>query len=209
MAMDYGMTWHCAEASSSHDYLFPAVLRMIRAYAPANPAKILDIGCGNGALTARLARDGYQMIGVDASPEGIELARRADPGVRFELCSVYSLHEHPLAAEQFDMILAFEVIEHLFFPGELFAQSSRLLPSGGALVVSTPYHGYLKNLAISLANGWDNHFTPWYDGGHIKFFSKRTLIRMAAEHGFHCERVIGTGRLPWLWKSMMAVFRKA
>jgi 2-polyprenyl-6-hydroxyphenyl methylase/3-demethylubiquinone-9 3-methyltransferase len=74
--------------------------------------------------------------------------------------------------------------------------------------MSTPYHGYLKNLAISLVNGWDRHFEVHRDGGHIKFFSKRTLGRMAEEVGFGRQKFYGVGRLPWLWKSMILVAMK-
>jgi len=72
----------------------------------------------------------------------------------------------------------------------------------------TPYHGYLKNLVISLVGGWDRHFQVERDGGHIKFFSKRTLRRMAEAVGFRNLRFQGAGRLPWLWKSMILVAQK-
>ena len=71
------------------------------------------------------------------------------------------------------------------------------------MVISTPYHGYWKNLAISILNGWDRHFEVEREGGHIKFFSKRTLTRMAQAAGFRALRFYGAGRLPWLWKSVI------
>ncbi len=76
------------------------------------------------------------------------------------------------------------------------------------MVLSTPYHGYLKNLAISLIGGWDRHFTVHWEGGHIKFFSKRTLVRMAAAVGFRNIEFYGAGRLSGLWKSVVMTGRK-
>ena len=105
-------------------------------------------------------------------------------------------------------MIAVEVVEHLYYPKQLFDLSYRLLKSGGHLIVSTPYHGYLKNLAISLVNGWDRHFRVEWDGGHIKFFSKRTLEAMACERGFRNPRFVGAGRIPGLWKSMIMTVEK-
>jgi hypothetical protein len=160
-------------------------------------------------------------------------------------------------------VIALEVVEHLFYPKKLFEQSYQLLRTGGYLILSTPYHGYLKNLAIfnlrgtaafrrqgdrssltraqrpseaqsnrlcdpsmgeqnllskaasfrgqwltSLVNGWDQHFRVDWDGGHIKFFSKKTLAQMACEAGFKSPRFYGIGRVPALWKSMIMVAEK-
>lgn len=73
---------------------------------------------------------------------------------------------------------------------------------GGEIIISTPYHGYLKNLVISLLNGWDKHFTALWDGGHIKFWSRKTLTQLLEEFGFEIVAFKGSGRLPYLWKSM-------
>jgi 2-polyprenyl-6-hydroxyphenyl methylase/3-demethylubiquinone-9 3-methyltransferase len=66
----------------------------------------------------------------------------------------------------------------------------------------------LKNLLISLLNGWDRHFGVDWDGGHVKFFSKRTLREMAARSGFQPDLVIGVGRMPLMWKSMVMSLRR-
>jgi hypothetical protein len=77
--------------------------------------------------------------------------------------------------------------------------------SQGKFICSTPYHGYFKNLAVSLADGWDKHTNPLFDGGHIKFFSKKTLSRLMAETGFQGLQFKGSGRFPYLWKAMVMV----
>jgi hypothetical protein len=75
--------------------------------------------------------------------------------------------------------------------------------------VSTPYHGYLKNLLIALLGRYDQHHTVLWDGGHIKFFSRKTLESMLTEHGFIMEQFCGIGRVPLLWKSMVVLARTA
>jgi len=107
-----------------------------------------------------------------------------------------------------DCVLALEVIEHLFYPKILFQKSLKLLKPNGRLIISTPYHGYVKNICLSLINGWDLHFGVDWDGGHIKFFSKTSLGRMAQQAGFSNLHYYGVGRVPWVWKSMIMVVTK-
>jgi len=77
------------------------------------------------------------------------------------------------------------------------------------LIVSTPYHGYLKNLALAVTGKLDAHFTALWDGGHIKFFSRSTLEQMLREEGFDVQAFVGAGRWPFLWKSMLMKARLA
>ena len=55
---------------------------------------------------------------------------------------------------------------------------------GGEMIISTPYHGYLKNLALAITGKFDRHFTVLWDGGHIKFWSVKTLTKLLNEFGF-------------------------
>jgi 2-polyprenyl-6-hydroxyphenyl methylase/3-demethylubiquinone-9 3-methyltransferase len=196
--------WPTGQATHSHGYLVPKLLELL----PAGPARIVDIGCGNGFLAGLLAARGHQVVGLEPSPSGIEQARATHPGVRFERAAVGD-DLAAVAGTGFDVAVSTEVIEHLFLPRELLRGAARLLRPGGLLVLSTPYHGYLKNLAIALLDGWDRHANPAADGGHIKFFSPRTLGQLLQECGYQEIRFHHVGRLPWLWKSMIATARRA
>lgn len=79
----------------------------------------------------------------------------------------------------------------------------RHLKPGGCLILSTPYHGYLKNLAICLLNRWDEHHWVNCEGGHVKFFSVATLGEALRGAGFGGLLVRHAGGLPGLWKSMV------
>ena len=74
---------------------------------------------------------------------------------------------------------------------------------GGELIITTPYHGYLKNLTLSILNKWDSHMDPLWLGGHIKLWSKKTLTQALRNAGFEVVNFIGCGRVPYFWKSMM------
>jgi hypothetical protein len=82
------------------------------------------------------------------------------------------------------------------------------LRPGGRIVLSTPYHSYLKNLALAVSGKLDAHFTVLWDGCYIKFFSRRTLGTILIEPGFVDLRFTGAGRRPCLWKSFVASARR-
>jgi hypothetical protein len=83
-----------------------------------------------------------------------------------------------------------------------------LIVPGGVGLLSTPYHGYWKNLALAVAGKWDRHLTALWQGGHVKFFSVNTLGALLSEVGFKDIRFVHVGRIPPLAKSMIAIVRK-
>lgn len=205
--LDPRYRWTSSGHNQAHQYLLEPLVELL-AKRGHGAGRVVDIGCGNGALVGYLSERGYEACGFDSSPEGIELATQSRPGLRFIQASVDDLDLTQRLGSGFDVAVALEVIEHLPYPRRLFARAGELLRPGGSLLVSTPYHGYLKNLVLSVTGRWDRHFTVDWDGGHIKFFSRETLRRMAAEGGFAFEEFRGVGRLPFLWRSMLVAFQR-
>lgn len=161
---------------------------------------ICDLGCGNGHITGRLAVLGYEVIGVDASESGIKIARRTYPGVEF----VEAMIDRDLESlGKFDLVISSDVIEHLYRPSDLLEAAISLLKPNGQILLGTPYHGYLKNLVLAATGKMDAHYSVLHDGGHIKFFSVRTLSKLMASHGFVDLSFAFYGRAPWLWKNMI------
>ena len=83
-----------------------------------------------------------------------------------------------------------------------------LLSKNGKLFISTPYHGYFKNLLLSLTGRLDNHFTALWEFGHIKFFSIKTLRTLSVETNFKIVKYSGVGRFYPFWKSMYFILEK-
>ncbi|MFI5163282.1 MAG: class I SAM-dependent methyltransferase [Sphingobacteriales bacterium] len=164
---------------------------------------ILDLGCGNGYLVNYLLKEGYNAYGTDASEDGIAIAREVQPD-RFFLQDL-STGELPqeLQKSKFDTIISTEVIEHLYDPMGFIDFCKQCLEKKGELIISTPYHGYLKNLMLSVMNKWDGHFGATWYGGHIKFWSRRTLSQLLIDKGFTIIAFKGCGRFPYFWKSMI------
>jgi 2-polyprenyl-6-hydroxyphenyl methylase/3-demethylubiquinone-9 3-methyltransferase len=83
-----------------------------------------------------------------------------------------------------------------------------LLAPGGVAIISAPYHGYTKNLLISLTNQWDSHLNPFYPGTMVRFFSEKTYGRLWREAGFEDVSIRHAGRVPLIAKSMIAILKK-
>lgn len=169
---------------------------------------MLDLGCGNGSLCQQLSLWGYSVVGVDPSLSAIIKARQRLPGIEFLQASARPADLEDLSPSSFDVIVSAEVVEHCYAPRDWAAAAFMLLRPGGLFICSTPYHGYLKNLALALSGSLDAHFTALWDGGHIKFWSRRTLSQLLIEAGFVDLHFRGAGRLPWFWKSMLIAARK-
>lgn len=182
--------WIAADETYAHSYIAPEIIKIINSLGASS---VLDIGCGNGVLTNRISSSVAKIVGVDGSESGISIASRAFPGISFRLAPMDS----PLPKElmgDFNVVLAAEVIEHLFFPRQLFDRAKEALMPGGYLVLTTPYHGYFKNLALALTNKFDKHWHPLRDYGHVKFFSRATLEDLLIEQGFELIYFARVGR---------------
>lgn len=79
---------------------------------------------------------------------------------------------------------------------------------GGVAIISTPYHGYWKNLALAVTGKMDRHFTALWDHGHIKFWSRKTLKKLLLEARFSDIKFVRVGRIPLFAKSMIAIVKK-
>ena len=200
-------SYESSNAGCAHAYLLPAVKHLVNAFA--KNGKILDLGCGNGSLSHELSKDGHRVCGMDQSYSGIQIAQNSFPNVEFVFGDVEKdLSPHPFKIGSFDIVLSTEVVEHLYQPSKLIQNAFRLLKPSGHFIISTPYHGYLKNLVLALTGNMDRHFTALWDGGHIKFWSRQTLSVLLTRAGFTDVQFLVAGRLPYLWKSMILIARK-
>ncbi len=195
-----------ARPRTSHRFLLQAVEPFLRSLPSGS--RVLDFGCGNGSLLARFTDCGLELHGVDASKSGISQARQHHRAIVFHIGDVTAPMPPDLAQVRFDAIVCTEVVEHVFDPRKLLRNIFALLKPGGQLLITTPYHGYLKNLALAAAGHMDAHYTALWDHGHIKFFSRRTLSALLEEANFEELRFSGAGRAPFFWKSMVFLARK-
>ena len=82
------------------------------------------------------------------------------------------------------------------------------MEAGGTAIVSTPYHDYLRNLALALNGRMDKHFTALWDYEHIKLCSMATLSQLFFGTGFVGVRFKRVGRIPPLARSLILIARE-
>ena len=176
----------------------PIVLQL----AAAGAYTVLDIGCGNGWFTAGLDRCGFKVTGVDHSERDLRIAREHHPDLDFVRHDVTD----PLVADltgKFDAVVAIDLIDHLPLPRRLIETGLQALKPGGILILTSPFHGYVKNLALALTDRFDTRWDALTDHSRIKFFSRSTLLSLCAEfdlHGLHFETI---GRVPMFARAML------
>ena len=201
-----GYVYTTAEQTAAHGYLWPQVESIVREYFAKNPnvtRSVFDLGCGNGAIAALLAQQGYAVQGVDPSEEGIRQAVAAYPELDCQVGSAYE--ELCDRFGRFSVVVSLEVVEHVYDPRHFARTLAGLLSPGGIAIISTPYHSYLKNVVLAITGNMDSHYTALWDHGHIKFWSYSTLSTLLEESGLKTIEFYRVGRIPILAKSMILV----
>jgi 2-polyprenyl-3-methyl-5-hydroxy-6-metoxy-1,4-benzoquinol methylase len=202
-----GYCYSDAELNHSHGYLLPVVIILLEGLQLSKEQRrIFELGCGNGSVAHYLTKNGWEVTGIDPSTEGISLANQHYPRLRL----LQSSASDDLSGKfgRFPVVVSLEVVEHVYAPREYARALFNLCDKGGTVIVSTPFHGYFKNLAMALLGKMDNHFTALWDNGHIKFWSMKTLSALLEETGFNDIRFRRTGRIPAFAKSMIAIAKR-
>jgi len=197
--------YNSTDPTWSNQYLWEPLEKIVLSEG-AEDKRIFEVGCGNGATAGMLYKHGFNITAIDPSESGIKLAKSGFPHVNFVEGSAYDDLANKYGT--FPIVVSLEVVEHVFWPRKYAKTVFELLEPNGVAIISTPYHGYLKNLALAVAGKFDSHWSPLWDGGHIKFWSQNTLRALLQETGFKSIVFIRVGRIAPLAKSMIAVARK-
>ncbi|MDA8320109.1 MAG: class I SAM-dependent methyltransferase [Actinomycetota bacterium] len=187
---------------------------MLAALLPGlpSPARVLDIGCGDGFATeisARIAaggtaggtvrrESGPRILGLDWSATSLRAARRRGLTVARASLEQAGL---PIGSDLIDVVILGEVIEHLADTDAAIEEIRRVLRPGGSLLVSTPNLAAWYNRAL-LAAGIQPVFSevslrsvfgrPGSQvAGHLRMFTRRALVEFLAAYGLVTVRVTG------------------
>lgn len=110
------------------------------------PGRILDLGCGTGWFTRKLAgvEGGASVTGIDLSPAMVNYAReKASPGIAWVVADAEAI---PLPDKSCDLVFSNLMIQWCANPAQVFRECRRILRPGGRLMVSTLLEGTLKEL---------------------------------------------------------------
>ena len=166
-------------------------LSVLAAHIPAG-ARVLDLGCGSGAIGRHLAaRDGAAAGPIDGLTLSHDEAALAAP--HYRRVEVADLDQITLAerfdAAGYDRIVCADVLEHTRHPDRVLAQCRALLAPGGRALLSIPNAGYVGLLAELMAGEFRYRPEGLLDETHLRFFTRRTLLRFLAEGGWAVEQL--------------------
>jgi 2-polyprenyl-3-methyl-5-hydroxy-6-metoxy-1,4-benzoquinol methylase len=148
---------------------------------------VLDLGCGDGWMTAELAALGARPTGVEIARAAVERARLRHPQLTFALAAVDG--SLPMQDNAFDVVWSSEVIEHVADTARWLSEARRVLRPKGRLLLTTPSHSRLRLLA-----GIERYSEPL--GDHLHLYSARSLREVLREFGFDEIEVRGAGGPP-------------
>jgi SAM-dependent methyltransferase len=148
--------------------------RFLKSHVNLSQKRLLDLGCADGALLV-LARQyaASQVVGIEVSAEAADYGRK-QYGLEILESSADSL---PLADQSFDVVTAFDLIEHVRHPVQLFREVHRILQIGGVFVGGCPDTGCFDDWGgewIGVRRNME----------HLSYFDNRTLSKLAEQVGF-------------------------
>jgi 2-polyprenyl-3-methyl-5-hydroxy-6-metoxy-1,4-benzoquinol methylase len=150
--------------------------------------RVLDLGCSGGRLAQLLRAQGHHVTGVDVY-ETPEVLERVDAFIAGNL-------EDGLPADVgggYDLVIAADVLEHLRGADDLLRQVTGVLAPGGRVIVSVPNFGHWYPRARTALGMFDYDQRGILDRTHVRFFTRRSLLRMVKQTGFDVDEVRVTG----------------
>jgi ubiquinone/menaquinone biosynthesis C-methylase UbiE len=190
LAPEYDARW---------SFYIEATSRETLARLPLQPAaRVLDVGCGTGALLSRLSRShpAARLTGVDPVPAMLAVARRGlPPAVRLAAGWAERL---PFASGEFDAVVSCNVFHYIRQPMNALLEMNRVLRPGGQLVITDWCDDYL---ACRVCDLYLRRFSP----SHFKIYRKQECLRLLREAGYGYGDVdVERYKISWLWGLMTA-----
>jgi 2-polyprenyl-3-methyl-5-hydroxy-6-metoxy-1,4-benzoquinol methylase len=173
--------------------IYEAVNRPVLDAVPATVRRLLDLGCGSGALGRNLKQSiNCEIVGVTYSEAEAVLARKALDQVLVRDLNTFE----PKEAGEFDCVICSHVLEHLYAPEELLRRLRKSMSVNGTLIVALPNVLHWRQ-RVKFVRG---HFR-YTDGGimdrtHFRFFDWITAQAILEDNGFEVVAAHADGTFP-------------
>jgi len=152
--------------------------------------RILEIGCGAGNTGKILKLQGKasEVVGVEKVSEIAEIAKAVLDKV---VCGDVETAELSLSKDYFDYVIASDVLEHLYDPWSLIDKLRIYLRKGGYIIASLPNIRNWKILkGLVLKGQWEYSHDGVLDDTHLRFFTKKSMIRLFQSKGFVVTSIV-------------------
>ena len=149
--------------------------------------KLLDIGCGSGEIAKHYSDLSYNVVGVDFSDVAIDLSKKLGiDAYEMNLDSGLSFEDN-----EFDFVLAGDVMEHVFDPIFVFSEIGRVLKENGSFYATIPHDLYWKNRILPLLGKsfQENVYKKYGQFKHHTFFSEKLLRFMLSKAGLRIQSI--------------------
>lgn len=159
----------------------------IAALVTAPDARVLDVGCGGGALGAALkVRGAAYVAGIELQPEAAAVARgRLDKLVQGSAVD----GELPFSEAEFDYLIFADVLEHLPEPDQVLQRYLPFLKQDGTVIVSVPNYRFYWVLLRLMLDRWEYTDSGVRDRTHLRIFTRHNLLAMLRDNGLAVERL--------------------
>lgn len=155
---------------NSHQQYFCQQLKDIKKFVKAG--RLLDLGCALGPLLMEAEKQGFKAEGVDISSYAVRYCR--EYGLSAETGTVFSVKKN----NYYDVVAAFELIEHEIAPLKMLQAAFQLLKKNGLIVITTPnYDSFSRKLFGRFWIGYRHR-------EHLYFFTPKTIKAMLEKAGF-------------------------
>lgn len=160
-----------------HYYREGLIIKTVNSVLPSG--KILDVGCGTGSLVLKLARKGYQVVGVDISDSCIKITKnriKKEGLTKSVSVSIGSATKINLPDSSVDGVIAGEVLEHLKDDVAAVREFSRVLKPGGVCIITVPADSSKWNMEDDIA-------------GHVRRYTREVLEHLFNSQKFRFEYI--------------------
>jgi trans-aconitate methyltransferase len=163
-SMEEAAKWDASLYDEKHSFVWKMAAGLLELLDAKPGERVLDVGCGTGHLTAKIAANGAQVTGIDRSAEMIQQAQTAYPALRFEVMDAREI----VFAEKFDAVFSNATLHWITDPGRAINGIAGVLRPGGRFVAEFGGKGNIAGLMAALERAWSKTGppgpmpSPWY-----------------------------------------------
>ena len=179
-------------------------------FAKQNRGQLLDVGCGEGKLIAKLSGNYKKIIGIDLVDYRVQrgmkiLKMKKINNVFLEVGNIEDGLE--FRSGVFDVAVCLSVIEYTFDPYFSVNEISRVLKKHGILILSVPNVGFVgERLGLLFGKLPNVANAPGWQGGRLHNFTESSLRKLLENEGFKINKVVGSGflnKIRSVWPSLL------